>query len=93
VARIADQVLEAASHCKAGAILTDAGSNQTGDRPHVEAKLMPNSRFVAASPGRLGEKRVEPCGRRIIRQSLYVLTPTASTPGAGARTVTAFGKR
>jgi prephenate dehydrogenase len=81
VSRIATQIHQAADHCRAGTLLTDAGSTKRDLVQAVEANLSPNVRFVGAHPLAGSEKK----GADFADADLFVdrwtvLTPTEKTP-------------
>jgi prephenate dehydrogenase len=88
VACIAEQVLHAAPHCQAGALLTDVGSVKGPILQAVEGHLPPTVAFVGSHPLAGSEKQGPEHGRADLFQGrLVVVTPTPRTePAALDRT-------
>lgn len=81
VDRIAAQIKDAAVHCKAGTILTDAGSTKREIVQAVEADLPGHLGFVGGHPLTGSEKKgVEHSHADLFVQRWTVLTPTERTP-------------
>ena len=91
VSRIAEQIHEAAAHCKSGALLTDAGSTKRDVVSAVETGLAAQVRFVGAHPLAGSEKK----GPDFADADLFVdrwtiLTPTEKTPVAAVEDARSF---
>jgi prephenate dehydrogenase len=80
VDRIAEQVLEAAPHCRPGTLLTDAGSTKAAIVEAVEAKLPQHVQFVGSHPLAGSEKRgPEFADPDLFIDRLAIVTPTRHT--------------
>jgi len=91
VDRIAEQIIEASTHCKPGTILTDAGSTKQIIVRDVEARLHANAQFVGAHPLAGSEKKgVEHAHADLFVDRCTVLTPTSATSDIALNTVRAF---
>lgn len=88
---IARQVLEAASLCAAGALLTDTGSTKGEIVRAVEEGLPAGVSFVGAHPLAGSEKHgPEHADPNLFQGKLTVVTPTARTPVDALRRAVAF---
>jgi prephenate dehydrogenase len=84
VDRIAEQVLQAAPHCRPGTLLTDAGSTKAAIVEAVEAQLPKQVQFVGSHPLAGSEKRgPEFAEAELFEGRLTILTPTRRTPPHG----------
>jgi prephenate dehydrogenase len=91
VSRIAAQILEVAPHCRAGALLTDAGSTKRDLVQAVEAGLPAEARFVGGHPLAGSEKKgAEHADADLFVDRWTVLTPTEKTPVSAVEDVRAF---
>jgi prephenate dehydrogenase len=91
VDRIANQVLESATNCKPGTLLTDAGSTKGGIVRSLEGKLPPGIAFVGSHPLAGSEKRgPEHADAQLFEGRLTVVTPTAATPVETVEKVAGF---
>jgi len=89
VNRIADEVKEAALHCKPGAIFTDAGSTKR----EIAVALGAEARFVGGHPLAGSEKKgVEHAHADLFVDRWTVLTPTEAMPNDTVHRVAAFWK-
>jgi prephenate dehydrogenase len=88
---IADEILQAARHCKADAILTDAGSTKAEIVQFVETNPAVSKRFVGGHPLAGSEKKgVEHARCDLFVDRWTVLTPTDTTPAHVCESVRAF---
>lgn len=88
---IADQILAVAPHCKAGTLLTDAGSTKAEIVRAVEGRLPPGVVFVGSHPLAGSEKRgPEHADADLFQDRVTVVTPTPRTDRAAVARVTAF---
>jgi prephenate dehydrogenase len=77
---IADYVCQAASHCRPGTLLTDAGSTKAEIVRAVEARLPPGALFMGSHPLAGSEKTgPEHADADLFEGRLVVLTPTERT--------------
>jgi cyclohexadieny/prephenate dehydrogenase len=77
---IAGQVVEAASVCRPGALLTDAGSTKAAMVRDVEGRLPQGAAFVGGHPLAGSEKQgPEYANAELFEGRVVVLTPTART--------------
>ncbi len=84
VDRIAEQVLQAAPHCRPGTLLTDAGSTKAAIVAAVDAKLPSHVQFVGGHPLAGSEKRGPDFAEAdLFEGRLTILTPTRRTPPQG----------
>jgi prephenate dehydrogenase len=91
VDRIAEQIKQAARHCKSGAVLSDAGSTKRQIVAEVESALPLGALFVGAHPLAGSEKKGAEHGHAdLFVQRWTVLTPTERTPAAAVNAVSAF---
>jgi cyclohexadieny/prephenate dehydrogenase len=91
VDRIAGQIKDAAVHCKAGTILTDAGSTKRDIVRAVEADLPGYLGFVGGHPLAGSEKKgVEHGHADLFVQRCTVLTPTEKTAKDALASVQSF---
>ena len=91
VDRIAGQIKDAAVHCKAGTILTDAGSTKREIVQAVEADLPGYLGFVGGHPLAGSEKKgVEHGHADLFVQRCTVLTPTEMTAKEALASVQSF---
>jgi cyclohexadieny/prephenate dehydrogenase len=91
VDRIAGQIKDAAVYCKAGAILTDAGSTKREIVQAVEADLPGHLGFVGGHPLAGSERKgVEHSHADLFVQRWTVLTPTQKTPKDALACVQSF---
>ena len=92
VNRIAEQIKQAARHCKPGAVLTDAGSTKRQVVHAVDADLPSHVSFVGGHPLAGSEKRGAEHGHAdLFVERWTVLTPTKRTrPDAAVNAVAAF---
>jgi len=91
VDRIAGQIKDAAVHCKAGTILTDAGSTKREIVQAVEADLPGYLGFVGGHPLAGSEKKgVEHGHADLFVQRCTVLTPTEKTAKEALASVQSF---
>ena len=91
VDHIAAQVIEAAAHCKAGALLTDAGSTKRAIVDAVESRLPAHVQFVGGHPLAGSEKKgVESAHADLFVERWTVLTPTPKTSSESLRRLSAF---
>lgn len=87
VDRIAEQINEAASHCRPDTILTDAGSTKA----NIVAAVAADVRFVGAHPLAGSEKKgVEYAHPDLFVQRWTVLTPTDHSPTDALASVQSF---
>ncbi len=95
VDRIAGQILEFASLCSPGTLLTDAGSTKASIVAAVEGKLPAGIDFVGSHPLAGSEKRGPYfADANLFQGRLAVVTRTrAPNPAAAARKSSPFGKR
>jgi prephenate dehydrogenase len=77
VDRIADQVIEAANHCRPGTLLTDAGSTKAEIVARVDRHIRDGVHFVGAHPLAGSEK----AGVEHARADLFEGRVTIVTPG------------
>lgn len=90
---IAEQVLEAARHCPAGALLTDVGSTKQHLVEHIERAWAGNAgvAFVGSHPLAGSEKTGPQAGRaNLFEGRLVLVTPGASTPADAVARVRTF---
>lgn len=97
VDRIADVILRAAPHCRAGTIFTDGGSTKATIARAVAGKLPAGVAFVPAHPLAGSEKNgVEHARADLFVNRVCILTPPESTNqgevGGAAERVAAFWK-
>jgi prephenate dehydrogenase len=80
VQRIARQVLEAAPHCKPGALLTDTGSTKAEIVRALDGRLPEGVTFIGSHPLAGSEKRgPEYAEANLFQNRLAVVTPRAGT--------------
>jgi prephenate dehydrogenase len=87
VGDIVDHVCQAAQHCPAACLLTDAGSTKGGLVRELDRRLGPGPSFVGSHP-MAGSEKTGPENARadLFDGQVAVVTPTASTnPGAVER--------
>src|SRR5262245_59112510 len=91
VDQIAAQVLQAASACPPGAVLTDVGSTKEAIVAAIEKGLPAGAAFVGSHP-LAGSDRSGPvhASELLFRDRVVVVTPTARTPRAAVERVSAF---
>ncbi len=89
VDQIASQILTVAAGCKAGTLLTDAGSTKAAIVSEVEGRLPSGVNFVGGHPLAGSEKRgPEHADADLFQDRLTVVTPTERTdPASLERTV------
>ena len=88
---IAEQVLEAAPHCRPGTLLTDAGSTKAAIVEAVETKLPDHVHFVGSHPLAGSEKRgPEFADAELFRDRLTLITPTRQTQPQSLEKTSAF---
>jgi prephenate dehydrogenase len=88
---IAEQILAAAPHCKAGALLTDAGSTKAALVRGLAGRLPADVSFVGSHPLAGSEKRgPEHADANLFDGKVTVITPTAETNGATLDRLSAF---
>jgi prephenate dehydrogenase len=86
VDRIAAQVVQAASVCRPGVILTDVGSTKSGIVRALAGKLPPGATFIGSHPLAGSEKTGPEHARAdLLENRLVVVTPVEVHPGAVAR--------
>jgi prephenate dehydrogenase len=91
VDRIADQVLEVASRCQPGTLLTDAGSTKAEIVQRVAGRLPESVSFVGSHPLAGSEKRgAENADAHLFQGRLTVVTQTAETMPAALERTAAF---
>jgi prephenate dehydrogenase len=91
VDQIAAQVIQFASHCRAGALLTDAGSTKSIIVAEIDASLPDHVDFVGAHPLAGSEKRGPEHARAdLFDERVTVLTPTAKTRADAVARATTF---
>ena len=84
VDQIARQILTAASRCKTGTLLTDAGSTKAAIVSEIEGRLPPEVAFVGGHPLAGSEKRgPEHADPELFQDRLTVVTRTERTDPAG----------
>jgi prephenate dehydrogenase len=84
VDRIGDVILDAAPHCRAGTIVTDAGSTKGNILARVCGKLPAGIEFVPAHPLAGGEKNgVAHARADLFEGHLTILTPELFSPAVG----------
>jgi prephenate dehydrogenase len=84
VQMIAEQALEAASHCRSGTLLTDAGSTKAAIVASLDGRLPRDRYFIGSHPLAGSEKRgPEHADASLFQNRLTLMTPTpASDPQA-----------
>jgi prephenate dehydrogenase len=88
---IAEQILAAAPHCKAGALLTDAGSTKAALVRGLAGRLPADVSFVGSHPLAGSEKRgPEHADANLFDGKLTVITPTADTNADALDRASAF---
>jgi prephenate dehydrogenase len=88
---IAAQVLDAAPHCKPGALLTDVGSTKAAIVRRLEGRLPAGVAFVGGHPLAGSEKHGPEHARAdLFDGRLVLLTPTAATDAAAVARVAEF---
>ncbi len=88
---IARQVIEAASACRPGTLLTDAGSTKAALVREVEGRLPPGAAFVGGHPLAGSEKQgPEHASADLFEGRVVVLTPTARTDDKALSRTTAL---
>jgi prephenate dehydrogenase len=88
---IASQVLAAASACRPGTVLTDAGSTKAAIVDAVESHLPASVAFVGGHPLAGSEKQgPEYADPALFRDRVVVLTPTATSDEQAVARVAAF---
>lgn len=93
VDRIAAQVRQAAPHCSAGAILTDAGSTKAAIVYELREGLPAGVSFVGSHPLAGSEKRgPEHAHADLFHNRICIVTPDLLTEPAAVERVTAFWK-
>lgn len=91
VDRIAEQILQAASHMKPGAVVTDAGSTKANIVTALEGRLPAEVRFVGSHPLAGSEKRgPEFADAKLFQGRLVVITPTEQTDADAVQFVSEF---
>lgn len=91
VDRIAEQILDAAPHCKRGTILTDAGSTKREIVAKVEASLPDHVDFAGGHPIAGSEKKgAEHASADLFVGRTVVLTPTEKTRGEAMQKIMHF---
>src|SRR5205085_2898596 len=91
VDRIAEQVLEAASGCSVGTLLTDAGSTKSRIVRDIDKRLPRSVRFVGSHPLAGSEKRGPESAEADLFEGRWTLvTPTAATDLDALERVEAF---
>jgi prephenate dehydrogenase len=91
VDHIVAQVLEAAPHCRPGAILTDAGSTKSAIVRGLEGKLPPGIAFVGSHPLAGSEKRGPKfADARLFEGRVAIVTHTEQTDAAALQRVADF---
>jgi len=82
VDRIAEQVLQAAPHCRPGVVITDAGSTKGRLVADIDGRLPEGVHFVGSHPLAGSEKRGPEHGSADLFQNRWtVITPTSLTNG------------
>jgi len=90
---IAEQILTAALRCKAGALLTDAGSTKAALVRSLAGRLPSDVSYVGSHPLAGSEKRgPEYADANLFDGKVTVITPTADTNGAVLDRLSAFWK-
>jgi len=93
VDRIAKQAKEAASHCRPGTLLTDAGSTKAGIVRDLEGKLPAAIHFVGSHPLAGSEKKgVEHARADLFEGRVTVVTPVKTSDAGAVERVIAFWK-
>ena len=88
---IADQVEQAAQHCRPGALLTDSGSTKRTIVERLERALPNGVRFVGSHPLAGSEKRgIDEARPDLFDGRVCVVTRTANTPAESLAAVQAF---
>jgi prephenate dehydrogenase len=88
---IAEEILEAAGHCRPGTILTDAGSTKSLIVAAVEGKLPAGVHYVGSHPLAGSEKRgPEYADPHLFEERMTVVTPTAKTDAGAVQRVEQF---
>lgn len=91
VDRIAEQILDAAASCQAGALITDAGSTKGAIVQAIAARLPAHVQFVGGHPLAGSEKKgVEHAHADLFVNRWTVLTPTDKTSADALQRVSAF---
>ena len=91
VQMIASQVQEAAVHCRAGTLLTDAGSTKSVIVAEIEEQLPDNVHFVGSHPLAGSEKRgPEYADPLLFQDRVTVITPTVKTDAGAVDRVEQF---
>jgi prephenate dehydrogenase len=91
VNRIAEQILTAAPSCRAGTLITDAGSTKAEIVAKVESTLPPQVLFAGSHPLAGSEKRgPENAKADLFDGRLTLITPTAKTPTEACQRAEAF---
>lgn len=88
---VAELLLAAAEHGKAGTLLTDVGSTKATIVQAVEKSLPPHVLFAGSHPLAGSEKQgPEHADGRLFESRLVIVTPTETTPRAAVEQVSAF---
>ncbi len=91
VQRIAAQVLEAAPHCRDGALLTDAGSTKAEIVAAIDGRLPTGVHFVGSHPLAGSEKRgPEHADAELFQDRLTVVTPGPDSDPEAVEQIGAF---
>jgi len=91
VDRIADTILRAAPHCRAGTLFTDGGSTKANVLAELDGPLPGGAVFVPAHPLAGSEKNgVQNARSDLFVNRLTILTPTDDTDPAAVDRVEAF---
>jgi cyclohexadieny/prephenate dehydrogenase len=91
VDRIAEQVLTGAASCRAGTLLTDAGSTKAAIVRGIDGRLPAGVRFVGSHPLAGSEKRgPEHANAELFQDRVTVVTPTEQTNPEAVEQTCAF---